>query len=335
MAKNSIIPVFIPHAGCPHSCVFCNQRSISGHISPPDASGIAEIIDTALEKIGGGAELAFYGGSFTAIPAGLQEEYLSAVQPYIQSGRITKIRISTRPDAIDADILSRLEKYCVRTIELGAQSMDDDVLLKSGRGHTSKDTENAAILIKSRGFSLVLQMMVGLPGDTPEKAMQTCRKICAISPDSVRIYPVVVLRGTELYRLWKRGEYTPPTVEEAVEICAGLLNAFIEANIPVIRLGLNPSDELSGGEAVAGAYHPALGELVLSRLFRAKALELLSNEETRGKNIIFFVHKSRLGAMAGCRRENIIFLKQKLGLGKIKILPADCGQNELIFKFMS
>ena len=128
MAKNSIIPVFIPHAGCPHSCVFCNQRSISGHISPPDASGIAEIIDTALEKIGGGAELAFYGGSFTAIPAGLQEEYLSAVQPYIQSGRITKIRISTRPDAIDADILSRLEKYCVRTIELGAQSMDDDVL---------------------------------------------------------------------------------------------------------------------------------------------------------------------------------------------------------------
>lgn len=328
MAKKAIIPVFIPHAGCPHDCVFCNQRSISGHAAPPDPEEVVRTVETALLKTGPGAELAFYGGSFTAIPATDQERYLLSARPFILDGRLGGIRVSTRPDAIDEETLDRLEKYGVGTVELGAQSMDDFVLLKSARGHTSADTAKASRLIKARGFALVLQMMVGLPCDSPEKDMETCEKLCALSPDAVRIYPVVVLKGTGLYDLWMRGEYEALSVEKAVDICAKLLPVFESAGIRVIRLGLNPSDDLSGGEAVAGAYHPAFGELVRSAVYLARASKLLESADARGKTAVFSVPEKRLSAFIGRGRSNLAALKEKFGLAGIRAVPDEAFRGD-------
>ena len=263
-ARASIIPVFIPHWGCPHACVFCNQRRISGVKHPADAETVRAEVERARTVLPKGerAELAFYGGSFTAIPAEQQEALLSAAKAYLDEGVLSSIRLSTRPDAIDADVLTRLHRYGVETIELGAQSLCDEVLQCAHRGHTAADVENASRLIRTSGFQLILQMMTGLPGDSPERSIRTAEKIIPLKPDGVRIYPTVIVRDTELYDRWRAGEYREHTVEDAVALCARLLPLFEKAGIPVIRLGLNPTEELSGGAAVAGAYHPALGELV-------------------------------------------------------------------------
>ena len=277
-ARASIIPVFIPHWGCPHACVFCNQRRISGVKHPADAETVRAEVERARTVLPKGerAELAFYGGSFTAIPAEQQEALLSAAKAYLDESVLSSIRLSTRPDAIDADVLSRLHRYGVETIELGAQSLCDEVLQCAHRGHTAADVENASRLIRASGFRLILQMMTGLPGDSPERSIRTAEKIIALKPDGVRIYPTVIVRDTELYDRWRAGEYREHTVEDAVALCARLLPLFEKAGIPVIRLGLNPTEELSGGAAVAGAYHPALGELVRSRILRNRAEVLLT-----------------------------------------------------------
>lgn len=307
--RRRILPIFVPHAGCPNDCVFCNQKRISGSLFP--ASG--DMVVQALEAIspGAGLELAFYGGSFTAIEEKLQIQLLEATVPYRRDGRIGAIRVSTRPDAIDEAVLSRLRAYGVETIELGAQSLCDEVLRRSGRGHRAEDVVQAARAVKAAGFSLVLQMMTGLPGDTPERAMDTARQIIALKPDAVRIYPTVVVRDTALEMLWRSGEYREHTVEDAVSLCAELLPLFETAGIPVIRLGLNPSEELSDGSAVAGAYHPALGELVRSRILREKAQLLLEREKPTG-NVTLLVAPNRLSAMIGQRRCNVEWLNRRL-----------------------
>ena len=203
-ARASIIPVFIPHWGCPHACVFCNQRRISGVKHPADAETVRAEVERARTVLPKGerAELAFYGGSFTAIPAEQQEALLSAAKAYLDEGVLSSIRLSTRPDAIDADVLSRLHRYGVETIELGAQSLCDEVLQCAHRGHTAADVENASRLIRASGFRLILQMMTGLPGDSPERSIRTAEKIISLKPDGVRIYPTVIVRDTELYDRW-------------------------------------------------------------------------------------------------------------------------------------
>ena len=276
-ARSHILPVFIPHLGCPHACVFCNQNAITA----ADEARALETLEAAAAHSGDlpeDTELAFYGGSFTALPAKAQLRFLEAAQKVMRGGRVTSIRLSTRPDAIDAEILSRLKQYGVKTVELGAQSMRDEVLRLSGRGHTAEDVRRASRMIRSAGFSLVLQMMTGLPGDDDEGALETARELIALQPGAVRVYPAVVVRGTELERLWRAGEYREHSVEDAVRVCARLLPLFEAAGIPVIRLGLNPTDELSGGAALAGAYHPALGELVRSRILRNRAEALIEEE---------------------------------------------------------
>ena len=204
-AKESIIPVFVPHVGCPNNCVFCNQRKISGQLKPADPGEVTETIEKALKVIpdGSKAQLAFYGGSFTAIPAEQQTALLSAAHAFVERGALDSIRLSTRPDAIDDVILERLRRYGVRTIELGAQSLDDEVLRRSGRGHTAEDVFKASEMVKAYGFGLIIQMMTGLPGDTKEKAVKTAEKICSIGPDGVRIYPTVIIRDTALYDMWR------------------------------------------------------------------------------------------------------------------------------------
>ena len=329
-AVNQIIPVFIPHLGCPHDCVFCNQKRISGSLLPACPEDVTRALETGLERCSRPPELAFYGGSFTAIPVAEQEALLNAAAPYIALGRLRAIRLSTRPDAISWDILRLLISHGVSTVELGAQSMDDRVLYESGRGHRAEDTVRAAEMIKKSGLKLVLQMMTGLPGSDAASDVETAERIAALEPDGVRIYPTVIIRDTELFDMWRRGEYREHTVEDAVSVCAEILPIFRRAGIPVIRLGLNPTDDLTNGDAVAGAYHPALGELVISRIMLQKAQKLM---EERGADLgteaTLGVHRSRVSAMVGQHRQNKAALTAQFGLRRLKIVACDAEPDEI------
>ena len=330
-ARESIIPVFVPHLGCPHNCVFCNQNRISGQLEPATPQTVTDEIENAAAFLpkGGKRQLAFYGGSFTAIPAAEQEALLGAAKTYLDRGEINAIRLSTRPDAIDETVLERLHRCGVETVELGAQSMDAEVLRRSARGHTAADVERASKLIKASGFRLILQMMTGLPGADDESSVETARRIIALEPDGVRIYPTVIVRDTALCDLWEARRYTEHTVEDAVRVCARLLPMFEKAGIPVIRLGLNPTDELSGGAAVGGAYHPALGELVKSRIMREKAEKLLAGTDP-GSSVTLGVNKSRISQMTGQHRCNIEYLTGKFSLKELKVKTAAVEADEII-----
>ena len=329
-ARESIIPVFVPHLGCPNDCVFCNQRRITGAQEPAGVENVKNAIESAaaLPRNGAKRQLAFYGGSFTAIPSCQQEALLGAAKEYLDRGEIDAIRLSTRPDAIDGAVLARLKRYGVETIELGAQSLCDEILLLSGRGHTAADVVNASEQIKAAGFRLILQMMTGLPGDSVERTVYTAKKIIALHPDGVRIYPTVIVRDTALYDLWQAGEYKEHTVADAVEYCAAIVPLFEAAGIPIIRLGLNPTDELSGGAAAGGAYHPALGELVKSRLMLYKMRGTL-NGIPAGSRVTLGVNKSRVSQAVGQHRENISRLTAEFGLKELKIRGIDAEKDEI------
>ena len=329
-ARNSIIPVFVPHLGCPNDCVFCNQRRISGHIEPATAQTVKNAIEeaAALTPKGTKRQLAFYGGSFTAIPEARQIELFEAAQPYLNDGMISSIRLSTRPDAIDAAVLKRLEKYGVEVVELGAQSMCDRVLSLSGRGHDSAAVEDASRLIKAAGFRLILQMMTGLPGDTDESCIETAKKIIALEPDGVRIYPTVIVRDTVLCDMWRAGTYKEHTVEDAVRVCAKIVPLFEAAGIPIIRMGLNPTEELSGGDALGGAYHPALGELVHSRIMLQRARTLLAGTEPDSR-VVLEVNRSDVSKMVGQHRCNVKALTQEFSLRELKIREANVKSGEI------
>ena len=329
-ARESIIPVFVPHLGCPNDCVFCNQRRISGAQEPAGVETVKNAIESAaaLPRVGAKRQLAFYGGSFTAIPVCQQEALLGAAKEYLDRGEIDAIRLSTRPDAIDGAVLARLKKYGVETIELGAQSMCEEVLLLSGRGHTAKDVADASKQIKAAGFRLILQMMTGLPGDSVERTVDTAKKIIALQPDGVRIYPTVIVRDTALFDLWQAGEYKEHTVADAVEYCAAIVPLFNAADIPVIRLGLNPTDELSGGAAAGGAYHPALGELVKSRLMLDKMRAALVGVQA-GSRVTLGVNKSRISQAVGQHRGNVSRLCAEFGLAELKIRGVDAENDEI------
>ncbi len=329
--KRHIIPVFVPHLGCPNDCVFCNQRKISGKREPADGETVKKAIESVIKWLpaDASAELAFYGGSFTAIPAEEQIALLEAALPFLRSGAISEIRVSTRPDAVDEQRLKRLCDYGVKTVELGAQSMDDEVLKASGRGHCSADTERAAKLIKKLGLGLILQMMTGLPGDTDEKSIFTAKKLISLSPDGVRIYPTVIIRDTALYELWEKGEYGEHSVEAAVDLGARLITLFEEADIPVIRFGLNPTDELSGGEAAGGAYHPALGELARSRAYLNCARELLSSAR-HDRDLVLGVGRGCVSLMTGQKRSNIYALINEYGLNTVKIVETEVPSGKKV-----
>lgn len=329
-ARNSIIPVFVPHLGCPNDCVFCNQRRISGHIEPATAQTVKNAIEeaAALTPPGTKRQLAFYGGSFTAIPEARQIELFEAAQPYLADGTISSIRLSTRPDAIDDTVLKRLKKYGVTVIELGAQSMCDRVLELSGRGHDSAAVADASKLIKAAGFDLILQMMTGLPGDTDESCIETAKKIIDLVPNGVRIYPTVIVRDTVLCDMWRAGTYKEHTVEDAVRVCSKIVPLFNEAGIPIIRMGLNPTEDLSGGDALGGAYHPALGELVHSRIMLEKARGLLAGARP-GSSVVLGVNRSDVSKMIGQHRCNVHALVSEFSLRELKIHEASVKSGEI------
>lgn len=329
MPRNRVIPIFVPHAGCPHRCVFCDQRRIAGVGTPLQPEAVGQAIEEGLRCSGCGAEAAFYGGSFTAIPAVQQEALLSAVQPYLSAGQISSIRLSTRPDAIDTSVLRRLRYFGVKTVELGSQSMDDGVLRLCERGHNASDTVRAVSLLKESGFRVVLQMMPGLPGSNYASDLATAEQSLAFQPDGVRIYPTVVVRGTPLHALFLQGHYQPLSLDRAVKRCAVLFRMFHGAGIPVLRMGLQPSEELAQS-VVAGPYHPAFGELVKSRILYEDACVLL--DQTEAKAVTILVRKNFISAMTGQRRVNLLALREKYPEKTLKIAEGDCNAWEILLQ---
>jgi histone acetyltransferase (RNA polymerase elongator complex component) len=319
-----IIPFFIPHVGCPHQCVFCNQNNITGQNHPEDASFIPGKIKRYLSTHDSNepVEIAFYGGSFTALPLEAQQAYLEIVRPFIQAGDIRNIRLSTRPDCISGEILPLLKKHHVSVIELGAQSMDDEVLIHSGRGHRAEDTVKAVGLLKNRGFEVGLQLMPGLPDDTANDFLEkTIDAVIPIKPDFIRLYPALVIKNTPLEELYNKGRYTPLTLDEAVTLCRDAVMKFEQAGIPVIRVGLQPTEELERpGTILAGPYHPAFGQLVESLIFLDRMRTALKNTKGMNDRAEFLVHPKNISAAIGQRRENITKLKKEFGLTKIRIV---------------
>lgn len=268
--KQLIIPVFLPFAGCRHQCVFCDQFGITGADAQPDVNAVCRTIDEHLAswKGSGTKEIAFYGGSFTALTQECQKAYLEIAYEYVLSGDIDSIRLSTRPDCVSIDSCSFLMSYGVRTVELGAQSMSDEVLRLSGRGHNADDTRRAVKTLKESGLNVGMQLMPGLPGDSRETIIMTAEEAARMRPDFVRIYPALVLKGTPLYRMYCSGLYTPWLLAEMVDICRWISAVFREAKIPVIRFGLQPTAELEKSLA-AGPYHPSFRQLVERDMDRA------------------------------------------------------------------
>lgn len=302
--KKGNISIFVPHQGCPCACSFCNQKTITGTDGLPAAEDVKRAVQTALRKKDYDYEIAFFGGSFTAIDREYMLELLGAAYPYVKSGQVRGIRISTRPDCIDNEVLDILDKYGVTSIELGAQSMDDDVLAANRRGHTSQDVISASRLIKSRGFELGLQMMTGLYKDTAEKAIETAKKIIDLAPDTVRIYPTVVLKGTYLAELYLKEEYKPLNADDSAELCAILVPMFEKAGIRIIRLGLHSSRDIKDN-MFAGGFHDSFGELVKSRIMLNKILELPPADYQ------VFVNPRSLSKLKGNNKSNIYLLIER------------------------
>ena len=275
MKKQYIIPIFVPHLGCPNDCIFCNQKSISGQKENMTKEKAKKIIDNYLENIKkeeAKIEIAFFGGSFTAIEPELQEELLKVAYEYVKNGQVESIRISTRPDCIDKKTLKRLKKYKVKTIELGVQSANDYILKRANRGHNFADVKKASKMIRWYGFKLGYQMMVGLPESTRIDEVNTAKALVKLKPKMVRIYPVLVVKNTKLEKEYKEGIYEPLSIVQAVEICKEIVRIFADKNIDIIRIGLQSTDEISNpenekSEVVAGPYHPAFRQLVESAMW--------------------------------------------------------------------
>ena len=311
--KHKNLSIFVPHEGCPNQCSFCDQREISGAQNPPSADEVKELCDRFLPEdtsLGRYYEIAFFGGSFTAIDRGYMLDLLQAAHPFVKRGRRSGIRISTRPDAIDGEILDILKRYGVTSIELGAQSMQDDVLAANLRGHTVKDVYNRSRLIKQWGFSLGLQMMTGLyrQSDYTRAALDTAAQFVKIGPDTVRIYPTLTLKNTLLRLLYQRGDYIPPTLRQSVDICRQLMKIFDTAGIKVIKLGLHADTGLEDS-LVVGPYHPAFRELVLSKMFLDDILSELAGSGEGDYEIA--VSPKRLSQALGQKKGNITALREK------------------------
>ena len=323
MSKKRItIPVFIPHSGCPHCCVFCNQWRVTGQsekITPEALHGTIEkylsAISESVEKI----EIAFFGGSFTAIPSVEQEGYFSAVNSYIEKGIIDAVRVSTRPDYIDIKKLDLLKKNHVETVELGVQSFSDDVLTASGRGHTAEQVYNAVSLLKEYGFRVGIQLMPGLPDDTYDRSIQSALKTVELMPDDVRIYPAVVLKDTAMEALFNDNRFKPLSIEAAVDLCSVMYGMFIEKEINIIRMGLHPMD-LSGGNVVAGPYHEALGFMIKSRYRRGIMENIVKNEirlKSHSNTLSIIIPNEKKEEYIGMKKENIFYLMDKFLLTKL------------------
>lgn len=310
-----IIPVFIPHGGCPHRCVFCNQNGITGKDTPPAPEEVRGRLYDRLGPDTSEASIAFYGGSFTCMPVELQKDYLGAAREFVLKGYAAGIRLSTRPDCMDGAVAGFLRSEGVTTVELGAQSMDDAVLRASGRGHTAADTASAAHAVRGAGIVIGIQIMAGLPCDTAQGFIRTVHEVIDLEPSFVRIYPALVVRGAPLERLHARGEYRPLALEEAVSLCAEACGLFEAAGIRVIRTGLQPTEELEAA-LVAGPYHPAFGHLVGSEMALRRMVSLIKADfgDAIPEDMEFCVNPAELSKYLGIKKMNLEKLREMFGL---------------------
>lgn len=318
MKKEYVIPIFVPHLGCPNDCSFCNQKKISGQKKSVCGSDVKEIVEFYLSNFKDSdrtVEIAFFGGSFTGIDIKIQEELLRAAFEFIKEGKVDGIRVSTRPDYINQNELDLLKKYGVKTIELGVQSANDYILNKCKRGHSFEDVKNASKLIRKNKFNLGHQMMVGLPESTQKDEIETAKKLIKLHPKMVRIYPVLVIKDTELADEYLNGEYKPNTIEQAVETCAILLKMFENKKIDVIRIGLQSTDEIcnpenEGSQVVAGPYHPAFRQLVESRICYDEFSKRIGKLNNKVKAVKVLVNGNIINNFVGHKRENINKIKE-------------------------
>ena len=318
MKHQYIIPIFVPHLGCPNDCIFCNQKSISGQKKNMTKEQAKNIIDNYLKNLNDSdalIEIAFFGGSFTAINENLQNELLELAYTYVKEGKVESIRISTRPDYIDKNILKRLKKYKVKTIELGVQSANDFVLKRANRGHTFEDVKKASKLIRWYGFRLGHQMMVGLPESTRQDEINTAKALIKLKPKMVRIYPVLVVKNTKLEKEYEDGIYKALPLPQAVETCKQLVRMFSDKNIDIIRVGLQNTDEISDpssekSEVVAGPYHPAFRQLVESGLWYDAIVEKIKKLNVKVKEVQFTVNPLDVNNVIGHKKDNVLKLKE-------------------------
>ena len=318
MKKEYIIPIFVPHLGCPHKCTYCKKKKISGVQKQVTAKDVEETIEYYLKNFKDNSkyvEVAFFGGSFTAIDEKIQNALLEVANKYIEQGKVNSIRISTRPDYIDKNILKRLKKYNVKTIELGVQSTNDYILSKCQRGHTFADVKKASKLIRWHGFTLGHQMMVGLPESTELDEINTAKDLIKLKPKIVRIYPVLVIKGTELEEEYNNGEYMALTVEQAVERSKEAMKLFNKANVEVIRLGLQNTEEISDpttdkSQVVAGPYHPAFRQLVEGSMWYDEIVNEIKKFNTKVMKVKIIANPENVNNIIGHKKENIIKLKE-------------------------
>ena len=317
MKKQYIIPIFVPHLGCPNDCIFCNQKSISGqkkNITKEETKKIIEDYLKSIKEEDAQIEIAFFGGSFTAIEKEKQEELLQVAYEYVQSGQVESIRISTRPDCIDKETLKMLKKYKVKTIELGVQSANDYILKRANRGHTFEDVKKASKMIRWNGFKLGHQMMVGLPESTRIDEINTAKALVKLKPKMVRIYPVLVVKNTKLEKEYEEGNYQPLSVVQAVEVCKEIVRIFADKKIDIIRIGLQNTDEISdptnkNSEVVAGPYHPAFRQLVESAMWYDAIVGKIKKLNAKVKEVEVSVNPIDANNVIGHKKENVMKLK--------------------------
>lgn len=327
--KSFIIPVFLPNSGCPHQCAFCNQSIITGEkqsIPTSDTlrSNIRQFL-SYLQKKRQTVQVSFYGGNFLGLKKNDISRLLSVATEFVNNGNVDSIRFSTRPDTIDENRLDLIRGYPVSTIELGVQSMDDRVLVRSQRGHKASDTIHAMALLKEHGYAIGLQMMTGLPGDNEVSALESGRAIRALAPEFVRIYPTVILENTHLAQLYESGEFTPMSLETTVNLVKQLYYLFHEAGIQVIRMGIQLTEDLNPESTIlAGPYHPAFGHLVYSAIFLDKAVsELAAKKISRGlyDKIRIMVHPRNIPRIRGLNNNNIKILQKEYNIRSIEVIP--------------
>ena len=315
-ARRHILPFFIPHLGCPNQCIFCDQHRISGQYATPTPADLETKLKN-LPRDNQPPELAFYGGSFTAIPAVQQEAFLEVAARSLEEQKISSIRISTRPDAIDEQIIARLKQFRVGIVELGVQSMSDDVLRQAKRGHTAEDSCRALSMLQDYGFITGVQLMPGLPGETPESAVNGAAKILSLRPDMLRIYPTVVLAETVCGQMYQNGTYQPLNIDEAAEISLKIKLLAEHFAVKVIRIGLQPSDDLAE-KVLAGPYHPAFGAYVQAALWRHKLFMALSKLPTAKE---CFVNRRNISALLGDKKRNLDFFPAGLKISEGELPP--------------
>jgi len=316
-----LVPFFISHLGCPQRCVFCDQEKIAGArgVLPGAEEMLARIEQYRASSPGRGLEVAFYGGTFTALPRADQHSLLAALQPLLASGRLASLRLSTRPDAVDPETACYLKSMGVGTVELGVQSMDEEVLRLSGRGHSARDAELALGALQEAGLRVGVQLMPGLPGDSEERALFSLQLVLALKPSFLRIYPTLVIEGTELASLYRAGTYLPLSLDAAVTLCKRMLLAARRAGVPVLRLGLQPTAELEApGVLLAGPYHPAFGQLVGSELCY-DLMGAMVAELPRGSRVVFLAPAGRTSDLVGQKRKNLDRLAERFGVLVTKV----------------